>query len=205
METRNANAKAIEVQAQAAPALIALLALSLLTVALTSVGLASPHPAINAYFPLDLGNRWVYMQSVQGLDRPARIPNPMEVVRVVGRFRTEEGAEVFQVTNYTFRLGKGTSQFAELNGRVVEFRGMESGLWYQFDTGAQVALPFRNDHPAARADAGQHRPSGGIRNCLDIQYSAVPAPGRPVSRRAPASDERILSQRAIETGPSRAR
>ncbi len=180
MEARNANARALEVQAPAAPALIALLALSLLTVTLTSVGLAGPKPAVNAYFPLDLGDRWVYMQSVQGLDRPARIPTPMEEVRVVGRVRTEAGVEVFQVANYTFRLGKGSSHFADLNGRVTEFRGLQSGMWYQFETGARVDLPlFVNDciHGSKGAVLARHNatvPAGSFRNCLDIQYSAVP-------------------------------
>jgi hypothetical protein len=180
METRNANVKALETSALAAPLLIALLALSLLTVALAPIALAGPHPVIHAYFPLDEGNRWVYMQSVQGLDRPTRDPYPMQEVRVVGGVRTEEGAEVFQVANYTFRLGQGSSRFADVNGRVIEFNDRQTGQWYEFTPGAQVSLPmFVNDciHGSKGAVLGRRIvsvPAGTFQDCLDIQYTAVP-------------------------------
>lgn len=186
MEIRNAKVKTIEAQAPAALLLvtsIALLVLSLLTVGIASVALAGPHPVIHAYFPLDEGNRWVYMQNLQGIDRPTRDPYPMQEVRVVGGIRIEEGAEVVRVANYTFRLGQGSSSFAELNGRVIEFNGHETGQWYEFTPGAQVNLPrFANDciHGSKGTVLGQRIvsvPAGTFRDCLDIQYSAVPCAG----------------------------
>jgi hypothetical protein len=170
METRNATTKALKALALAA----------VFSIALSHVLAAAPSPLISKYFPLNEGDRWVYVKSVQGFNRPTQSPYPMEEVQVTSR-QLIEGEEIFAVSNYTFQLGSGTTSFASaVDGPVVELFGAQVGTWYRFEVGQTVNLPeFASDciHGSQGAVLDRHNytvPAGSFADCLEIRYTAVP-------------------------------
>lgn len=174
MEIRNRN-------------LMALATTALITLALSQVVIAAPHPLIRMYFPLHDGDRWSFVletDAQQGRINPTQdYPNPLEDVAVTNSERdADSGSEVFQLSNYTFQLGNGddTQFMVSRRAEVVEVDGNQTGVWYRFEQGSPISIPeFANDciHGSKGTVIRQTNivvPAGYFRNCMEISYAQTP-------------------------------
>ena len=171
METRNRN-------------LMALAMAALITLALSQVGIAATHPLIRMYFPLNHGDRWSFVleaESQQGKTHPTQdYPNPIE--DVTASKLDESGRDIFVLSNYTFQLGSGDTQFfaSRTNPEVMELSFDRTGVWYRFEEGQAISIPeFANDCIHGSKGTVLRRtniavPVGYLRNCLEISYTQTP-------------------------------
>jgi hypothetical protein len=152
-------------------------AVVLTTLLAAAAALAAPDDVIHPYFPLQDGNRWIYVQRAQGIGGTPQDPYPMEEVEIIDRYR-RNGHDVFVVDNYGFGIWQGSTHFfSDATGRTVEIQGDATGVWYPWrGPGTEVQIPeFGNDcvHGAKglTLDLGPVAvPAGDFKDCLTINY-----------------------------------
>jgi hypothetical protein len=107
----------------------------------STAAMAAPDRAIHQYFPLHVGDRWVYVRTdIHGIGGDPQQPYPMIEVRVTESYRSE-GREIFVVENYGFGLTTGEMAFFNNPaGQTVELNRDEVGVWYPWDEPGSVIV-----------------------------------------------------------------
>jgi len=156
---------------------------TLLSIILAQAVIAGPSPTINGYFPLHNSDRWIYTRAAEsnGFDIPTQALRKSEEVKITGSYNSESG-RVFQMSNYTFGLGKDSIEFlgSNLNGPVVEVMGGHSGTWYRFGMGNPVEIPnfahdcVRGSKGAVARQVDAQVAAGRFEECVEIVYATVP-------------------------------
>jgi hypothetical protein len=143
---------------------------------------AIPDDVIHQYFPLHVGDRWVYVKTaVQNIDPEPQDPYAMQEVETISSYR-HEGRTIFRMRNYTFGLAASELDFFnDQNGRVIEMAMGQAGTWYHWDpAGSTIELPaFGSDcvHGSLGIGFGlatAATPAGTWDECLVIEYRSTP-------------------------------
>jgi hypothetical protein len=110
---------------------------------------ASPEQIPRSYFPLEVGNSWVYVLTGEEAISPASAPAERHEVRVESCQRVE-GLDVFLMKNYLFRFVPADLHFfndqldqtMEMHESALGLKLGKIGCWYPWSRpGAGVMLP----------------------------------------------------------------